>query len=367
MEIEIKDISHGEADEGKTFDHHCVLAVKTTDDDDNVTETKEQGYMIQGKDCVYLNTPKIYPSQKDQRLMTDAQDIVGAINELFMLEPEGDDWQPPPWWIPVPEPKPYEIFILVWVESTAKSFYLQFVNKETGSSGGGGMSVDWGDGTTTNIPANVWWGGHISHDFTETGQYLVKITATDELNVLYAIAPSAFTGCCCQIIKTGSNILFRDDYHDEHGYTNTPFAMHDRLKYIKINNTKGLPIDKTQNYYFEYAYALQKIELKKRQILRNIPEYCFDYNCSLKDFSSASSRAPFDCNSVTSVGRCAFRSCHELRKIFLPNCTSVGDDAFYECFNLQEAVFAEGCTFGKNCFHRCYSLFPRPDGSVDLT
>lgn len=98
MEIEIKDISHGKKDEGKTFDHHCVLEVKTTDDDGSVTETKEQGYMIQGKDVIFLNAPKIYPPQDTELmdgqyvpLMTDAQDFVGAINELFQLCAGGGD------------------------------------------------------------------------------------------------------------------------------------------------------------------------------------------------------------------------------------------------------------------------------------
>lgn len=98
MKTEFKDISHGEDDKGKTFDHHCVLEVKTTDDDGNVTETKEQGYMIQGKDCIYLNAPKIYPPQDTDLmngqyvpLMTDAQDIVGAINELFLSCSGGGD------------------------------------------------------------------------------------------------------------------------------------------------------------------------------------------------------------------------------------------------------------------------------------
>ena len=60
MKIEIKDISHGEDKEGKTFAHHCVLAVKTTDDDGSFTETKEQGCVIQGKDVISLNAPEIY-------------------------------------------------------------------------------------------------------------------------------------------------------------------------------------------------------------------------------------------------------------------------------------------------------------------
>lgn len=99
MKIEFKDISHGENEKGRTFDHHCVLEVKTEDDGGNAVETKEQGYMIQGKDCIFLNAAKIYPPQDPDLLpdgqytplLTEHQDIVGAINELFQCGSGGGD------------------------------------------------------------------------------------------------------------------------------------------------------------------------------------------------------------------------------------------------------------------------------------
>ena len=99
MKIEFEDISHTEKDKGRTFDHHCILTVKATDDNGNVTETTEQGYMIQGKDVIFLNAAKIYPPQDPDLLpdgqytplKTDAQDFVGAINELFQLCAGGGD------------------------------------------------------------------------------------------------------------------------------------------------------------------------------------------------------------------------------------------------------------------------------------
>lgn len=353
--IEIKDKNYSELDKDESFTEYCELVVKTTDENGNTTEEEKEGVQIKGKDVIYLNSPLILPS-KDTPLLTEAPDIVGAINELFQDgSGGGDDWQPPDWWIPVPEPEPYEILVLVWITNTNNSFGLNLVNKETGSGGGGALNCDWGDGTQTNIPAGVWWGGSVSHKFDEQGQYLIKITTTDELNVIYVIPK---TYCYCQIIKTGSNILFFDDYHDEHGYTNTPFSMNYGLKYIKVNNEKGLPIDKTK-YYFENDYALQKIELKK-PMSGNIPDGCFNSN-AFTDLQ----RINFDGESVITVGKNAFVNCRYLKKLFLPNCTSIGDYAFAGCYNLQEIVVAEGCTFGKDCFQGCYSLFPRPDGSVN--
>lgn len=90
MKTEFVDLFHTENDKNISFEHNCVLGIKTTDDDGNITKKKEQGYMIQGRDCIYLNAPKIYPSN-DTPLLTDAPDIVGAINELFQCGSGGGD------------------------------------------------------------------------------------------------------------------------------------------------------------------------------------------------------------------------------------------------------------------------------------
>lgn len=355
MKIEVKPKNYSENDKNQSFVERCTVIVKTTDDNGNATEKKEKGCILQGEEMVFINAPEIY-FPENAPLDTEKRELYEILNELFQDGGEGGDWQPPPWWIPVPEPEPYEILVLVWITSTNNSFGLSLVNKETGYGGEGALSCDWGDGTTTDIPAGVFWGSSVSHKFAKVGQYLIKITTTDELNVMYAFSR---TNCFCQIIKTGSNILFFDDYHDEHGYTNTPFSMNYGLKYIKVNNEKGLPVDKTK-FYFEENRALQKIELKK-PMSGNIPQLCFIDNYALTDFN----RTPFDCDSVNSVGVNAFKGCYNLRKIILPNCTSIGDYAFAGCYNLQEIIVAEGCSFGKDCFQGCYSLFPRPDGSTD--
>lgn len=202
MKTEFKDISHGEDDKGKTFDHHCVLEVKTTDDDGNVTETKEQGYMIQGKDCIYLNAPKIYPPQDTDLmngqyvpLMTDAQDIVGAINEVFCLG-SGDDWQPPE----MPEPEAYEIYLLVEVvDLISPKLEIRISRPEDAVAGYGPMTVDWGDGTadewtTDSIPIpdypDYYKWSTLSHNYAAVGRYLIKISATEHSCFLQKITPT---------------------------------------------------------------------------------------------------------------------------------------------------------------------------------
>ena len=267
-----------------------------------------------------------------------------------------DDWQPPSWWIPVPEPEEYEILILVWVTNTDNQFVFNLGNTSNlcillldanGNITEASINIDWGDGTTNIAPT-----GNYGHAFKEAGQYLVKITAQEGLNVFCS---KDLRNCYWQIVKTGSRILYKIDTVTV-GY-GTPLSSHNRLKYIKINNTNGLPLDKT-NYYFEYDYALQKIELKK-PMAGNVPNGCFRGN-PFTDLQQI-----LDGNSVNAIGDYAFTDCRSLRKIILPNCTSVGDYAFQNCYNLQEIVVADNCTFGKDCFQGCYSLYPRPDGSVN--
>ena len=315
-------------------------------------KTYEEGTQIKGKDFIFLDAPEINFPENAPLHNTDKRELYAILNELFQGEGGGGDWQPPAWWIPVPEPQEYEIFILVWITSINNQFVLYLVNNETGGSGFAKVSCDWGDGTGTTYPAEYYW-SNINHSFKETGQYLIKITTSEKSNVVYS---SDKRNCYWQIIKTGSNIRFVSDYYDENSGYGTPFLNHWGLKYIKVNNAKGLPFDKT-NYYFEYGYALQKIELKK-PMSGNIPNGCFRGN-AFTDFQQI-----LDGNSVNSIGDYAFADCRSLQKIILPNCTSIGNYAFMNCYNLQEIVVAEDCTFGTNCFQYCYNLFPRPDGSV---
>jgi hypothetical protein len=318
--------------------------------------------------------------QSDIPLDTDAQDFAGAINELKKLSEMGggDDWQPPESWIEVPEPGPYDIYVLVWVTNTNNSFEINLRNNETDYGGMGAVYCSWGDGTESSYPAEFYWGGSVKHKFNDTGQYLIKIVTSESLNV---IRLSYTNYCYWQIIKTGSGLLFFSDAVESlRNSYNSPLAHHSKLKYIKVNNAKGLPFDKI-NGYFESDSSLKKIELKK-QMSGNINNSCF--NCiSITDLSQISLDGEsvisvdkygfFNCKSLkkiilpncTEVGDKAFSGCQSLEKIILPNCTEVGDKAFDGCYNLQEIVVAEGCTFGTDCFQYCYSLYPRPDGSIN--
>jgi hypothetical protein len=62
--------------------------------------------------------------------------------------------------------------------------------------------------------------------------------------------------------------------------------------------------------------------------------------------------------TVTSIGSDAFRSCHNLTSVVIPEgVTSIGSNAFWYCDNLTSVVIPEGVTsIGSNAFEICYNL-----------
>lgn len=363
MKTEFKDISHGEDDKGKTFDHHCVLEVKTTDDDGNVTETKEQGYMIQGKDCIFLNAENVYLPN----LPTEHQDISGAFEEVLgkLQDGEGgDDWQPPADWIPVPEPEPYEMYFLVEVTNLlAAKIEIHICDPENNYQGFGPLKVDWGDGTVDEYegyPTGQKW-SYLIHEYTEQGQFLIKINASEQSSCLNSLKKNPIT----LIMKLGEEICVTSDaVHMENS-----FSYQYRLHYVKLSGKSGL-----YKSAFSSCYALRKIDIKNP--LQAIPSYCFNGCLRLKhlDFSNAeqidvsalgnSGITVIDAPKCKIISEYGANTCYSLEKVNAPLCSSVGDWAFSNDTSLSEAVFAENCTFGIGCFASCYNLYPHPDGSV---
>lgn len=290
-----------------------------------------------------------------------------------------DDWQPPEWWIPVPEPGEYDIYILIQVIKPGVKFQLT-LGDSLGDSGRGTVHYDWGDGTEDILDQE-----HFippKHAFAEAGQYLIHITGDGNAYFFRNLTFMDKSEIVGLIIKTGSKIAYRIDYYDEKNYSYDALFAGKSFKYIKAMHPDGLPFKNATADYFTNCYGLNKIELAKK-ISGDLPKYTF-YGCqalkNLKQFS-------IDCENITSVGLYAFADCYQLENINFPNCTSIEEYAFDDCrglmsvnipsctavdnygftacYNLQEFIAADGCTFGTSCFQNCYSLYPRPDGSIN--
>ena len=86
----------------------------------------KEGVNIKGQDVVILDAPEVRLSP-DTPLLTNAQDVAGAINELFQLDPGGGDiWVPPSHWPQIPEPADNQAIFYVEVDNPTPSISISF-------------------------------------------------------------------------------------------------------------------------------------------------------------------------------------------------------------------------------------------------
>lgn len=275
----------------------------------------------------------------------------------------GDEWQPPDWWIPVPEPGPNEVYLLAEATPNHNKVYIRMGELEYGDvlpSYEDDTIIDFGDGTVTK------YANGSTYTYQEPGQYLIKITTTKA--PVFQGMGTADVGYILLVVKLGSNIRIYPENGDRGIRT---FQEQTRLQYIKINNpnVEYLPRQFAYNCPCLYqVYTAGKIKA--------VRETCFFncYNLSKIDLTEVemietsslyqTNLKKVDIPKCTTIGSSAFYGNYNLKAINAPLCETVGDSAFYYNYALEKVAFAENCTFGSNCFFNCYSLNPRPDGST---
>lgn len=378
--IEVKDKNYIESDKDESFTESCELVVRTTEKDDNGQVVREPtyeylaGYQIKGKDCIYLNSEKVYLPN----LPTEHQDIAGAFEEVLekLQDEEGGDWQPPE----MPEPDPYEIYLLIEVvdisDKNMSKLEIRLSRTEDAVAGYGAMTIDWGDGTVDEwlegtpiegYPDYYRW-GTLTHNYTAVGRYLLKISATEHSCFLQKITPTGnmpYSKVLCA--KLGAEIVVNCSVNY---YDTKAFQDQRRLQYIKMSGKGGLPQETMSE-----CLSLKRIDIAipPQEIYTNQFTNCvnlekFDFNKVTQIPNNGLNNSGFkkiDMPNCLSIGDNAFYNCTKLSRIYAHKCTYIGNSAFANCYNLQEIVVAENCTFGTNCFADCYSLYPRPDGSVN--
>ncbi len=372
----------------------------TTGSASTQTKTKKEGVQIKGRDVIYLNAPEICFPENAPLKNTEKRELYAILDELFQLEPGGgdDDWQPPEWWIPVPEPGDYDIYILLQAYTDNYGYGKEFkymLGRETdGYIGYGHVHCDWGDGTENDYYEK----GYPQHTYTEDGQYLIHITADENTTFCKGDANNQARWL---IFKSGAKMTFFCDDFDKNNRYYIMYTFGGKYsKHIKINHPKGVPLDK-RNDFFSFCQSLQKLEMNQIKP-ENIADGTFSRCYALKSFpidfdniTSVGKNAFSECSlnklhmenclsidhgafasnytdletvvlpNCKSIGNSAFASCYRLKSVYAPKCTFIDNSAFVSCYNLQEIVVADDCTFGTNCFANCYSLYPRPDGSTN--
>lgn len=324
----------------------------------------KEGVNIKGQDVVILDAPEVRLSP-DTPLLTNAQDVAGAINELFQLDPGGGDiWVPPSHWLQIPEPADNQAIFYVEVDNPTPSIVIAvFVDGSYGNA-----VIDWGDGYVDNIPDGN-SGGYI-HPYTAAGKYIITVTCNGapSIDINYTSYsyvngnPSSGTlknyQRSLKAIKMGKNIKFysRPDYNDYmYGMT---------LMYMKF-------LGEVDNFYFEYYKGLEKIEAAV--LPDSLRTYTFRDCYSLhdvdflKDFRGNITQSTFEnCKSltsiklpyVTSVDVGAFSGCSSLRELILPSVTSIGF-AFDNCYNLRKIVVSDNCEYYSSSLDNCPAIYPK--------
>lgn len=297
----------------------------------------KEGVGVKGKDVIMLDAPEVKLSP-DTPLLTNAQDIAGAINELFQLDPGGGDpdpepeWQPPTDWIPVPEPGPYEMYFLVAKEGSF-TFECQLYRPDLGSTleNCEEATVYWGD-DNVEVYKNFF---KLEHSYTNGGMYLIKIITDGK--------PCHFYSCNAPVLiaKLGDEIITKC----ENG-NSCPFdGCSSYVKQIKIGGKDGIH----ENEFFNFKY-LAKFDSTTQ--LKVIPAYAFRGCFSLKNI---------DLSNVTSIGEGAFYQCQNLSMVNATNLEHIGNYAFYECSKLTTINASNVIIIGNYAFQECKIL-----KSVDL-
>ena len=172
-----------------------------------------------------------------------------------------------------------------------------------------GVSIDWGDGSTTQTLSGT---GNVntSHTYAEPGDYVISLMPKDGCTLSFGNSSSSY----CVMGSTGNNGRV---------YCNM-------LKEVFI----GKNATSIGNYAFNSCYSLASITIPTS--VTSIGNYAFS-SCS----SFASITIP---TGVTSIGNYAFQSCSSLASITIPTgVTSIGKYAFQSCYGMRYYDFS-ACT-----------------------
>lgn len=312
----------------------------------------------------------------DTELLTNAQNFADAINELFTDGTEGGEWQPPDWWIPVPEPEPWEAYFLVCTNATTQ-FNVNFMSAAGSVDHRGEHIIDWGDGT---IETAVLTALGQTHTYTNANQqYLIKITIVDTtierfwcqpVNIDFGVLiikcgdnfPLYYSGIG-SLLSLKSITLSKNLLIYPYGANYKMFKMNSfrELRTIVLPTTSdvtGLDLsgcnildtikntDKIKSIWdMSYCYGIKNLDVPNCANIGTVESIGSDGSVLNTIYNTSG----------------VFNYCYNLNSINAPLCTNVIENAFQDCYELSSAVFADGCTYGTGAFNNCYSLNPKPN------
>ena len=221
-----------------------------------------------------------------------------------------------------------------------------------------GVSIDWGDGSTTQTLSGT---GNVntSHTYADPGDYVISLMPQEGCTLSFGDGSSSH---CVMGAAGNNNIVY--------------FNM---LQEVYI----GGGVTSIVGYAFRNCYSLASITIPDG--ITSIGDGAFDHCHSLASITipngvtSIRNSAFSDCYSlasiiipdgVTFIDRYAFYKCYSLASITIPtSVTSIGQRAFSECYSLANITIPDGVTsIGVGAFSSCYSLASIiiPDGVTSI-
>ena len=209
-----------------------------------------------------------------------------------------------------------------------------------------GVSIDWGDGSTTQtLPGtgNV----NTSHTYAEPGDYVISLMPQDGCTLSFGSGSSSY----CVMGSNGANgrvycNMLQEVYVGKNVTSIGNSAFNSCYSLASITIPTG--VTSIGQSAFNNCYSLASITIPTG--VTSISDSAF-YNC----YSLASITIP---TGVTSIGQSAFTSCYSLASITIPTgVTSIGQSAFNSCSSLASITISDGVTsIGTYVFSGCSSL-----------
>lgn len=371
-------------------------------------KTNKEGMEIAGKNVIRLDAPEVLLSP-DTPLLTNAQDVAGAINELFNEGGGGgddDEWKFPESWPDIPEPSAKQIVMLIEIPETPQSYggvnqpslRLNFY-----PYGNANCSIDWGDGCISH-PIDT-YSYDMTHFYHEAGLYIITMSGVSDTAHMY-IQNGQFTGNlitntpvsdddmviyisvpshqgCIRAIKFGSEMRTDNVISGFENYTglvylkfcgnsfdfkfNHALSNLYSLKRMDVEKTEAKSIGDYYNFNFASNWCLEKIDFTK-----NIPDLsqlnisnCYalkkiDLTSAKIINSSVFTGQNSDVEEINAPNLESLTSSitgnYSLKKIYAPKLTDLPENCFNNCYNLEEVYTPSLMNVPANAFQECYSL-----------
>ena len=209
-----------------------------------------------------------------------------------------------------------------------------------------GVSIDWGDGSTTKTLSGT---GNVntSHTYAEPGDYVISLMPQGGCKLSFGYGSSSY----CVIGSTATNgIVYCNMLQDVSIGKNVTSIGNNAFQncYSLASITIPTGITSIGNNAFQNCYSLASITISTG--VTSIGNSTFSGCTSLASITIST--------GVTSIGNSTFSGCISLASVTIPTgITSISNNALQNCRSLASITIPTGVTYiGNNAFYSCFGM-----------